>query len=66
MDVLCLFAEAVLLEFWQTEPLHAVDDDGLVRLWHNKRDFRPRLIRLDIACGYHIGCRIGDTHVTGW
>ncbi len=59
-------AGVIVLEVWQVEPLHAVDDDGVVRLWHIERDFRPRPIRLDVAYGYHIGCRIGDTHATGW
>ncbi len=79
MDVLCLFvmlavdpgqagafAEAVVLDVGQTKSFHAVDDDGVVRLRNIKRNFGSRHIRLHIACGYHIGCRIGDTHVTGW
>ncbi len=43
------FTDAVVFEVWQAEPLHAVDDDGVRRLGHIKRDFAPRRVLFDIA-----------------
>ncbi len=55
-------ADAVLLEVWQTEPLHTVDDDGVGHLGHFKCDFGPRPISLYFAYGHHVSCDVGGTH----
>ncbi len=58
--------DAVVLEVWQAEPLHTVDDDGVGRLGHIKCDFGPRPISIDFAYGHHVSCDVGGTHAARW
>ncbi len=58
--------DAVVLEVWQTEPLHTVDNYRVGRIGHVKCDFGQRPISIEFAYGHHVSCDVGGTNAASW